>query len=178
MPEQGTINTVETETEERKAEAQRSAASEKKRKKGGRPAAESKRFHPLLELTLARVREFLREPEVIFWVFVFPILLVFALGIAFRNQGPQKVHIAVERSESNPAASSAIFDALSQSHDLSVVQLSSAESAQALRSGKVALVVRPNDGGSATTAGATAPSFNYRFDPTRPESRQARMLVD
>ncbi|HEX8890341.1 MAG TPA: ABC transporter permease [Pyrinomonadaceae bacterium] len=178
MPEQVTINGVETETEERKGEASRSAVSAKQHKKDERPAAESKRFHPLLELTLARVREFLREPEVIFWVFVFPILLVFALGIAFRNQGPQKVHIAVERSESNPSASSAIFDSLSRSHDLSIVQLSSAESAQALRSGKVALVVRANDGGGATTSGATSPSFNYRFDPTRPESRQARMLVD
>src|SRR5204862_3476724 len=78
----------------------------------------AQRFHPLLELTLARVREFLREPEVIFWVFVFPLLLVFALGIAFRNTGPQKIRIAVEKSETNASASSTIADALSRSKDI------------------------------------------------------------
>ena len=48
--------------------------------------------HPLLELTLARLREFIREPEAVFWVFCFPILLAFGLGIAFRNQGDAPVH--------------------------------------------------------------------------------------
>ena len=39
---------------------------------------------PLVELTTARLREFLREPEAVFWVFAFPLLMAFALGIAFR----------------------------------------------------------------------------------------------
>lgn len=43
------------------------------------------RFHPLLELTRARILEFVREPEAIFWVFLFPVLLAVALGIAFRE---------------------------------------------------------------------------------------------
>jgi len=41
-----------------------------------------------VQLTLARAREFYREPEAVFWVFGFPVVLAFALGIAFRNQGP------------------------------------------------------------------------------------------
>src|SRR5437870_2342775 len=45
------------------------------------------RDHPLVQLTLARMREFYREPEAIFWVFGFPIVLAFALGIAFRKRG-------------------------------------------------------------------------------------------
>jgi ABC-2 type transport system permease protein len=148
----------------------------------------AQRFHPLLELTLARVREFLREPEVIFWVFVFPLLLVFALGIAFRNTGPQKIRIAVEKSETNASASSTIADALSRSKDIEAVQLTSAEATQELRSGKVALVVHPNDehnagaqgSSDATTseANSAAPAFSYRYDPTRADSRQARMVVD
>jgi ABC transporter DrrB family efflux protein len=154
----------------------------------------AQRFHPLLELTLARVREFLREPEVIFWVFVFPLLLVFALGIAFRNTGPQKIRIAVEKSEANASASSAITDALSRSKDIEAVQLTPAEATQELRSGKVALVVRPVDERDAGTLGrgdaandndvAASPrlplpaSFSYRYDPTRADSRQARMVAD
>src|SRR5947208_11718745 len=110
MPEQETINVVEAEAEQPQPKLSAKAA-ETVAGKTGAPndrAAESVKFHPLLELTLARVREFLREPEVIFWVFVFPLLLVFALGIAFRNTGPQKVHVAVERSEANSSASSSL----------------------------------------------------------------------
>src|SRR3990172_7631444 len=39
-------------------------------------------------LLLAGSRESIRHPETIFWTFVFPILLAFALGIAFRGERP------------------------------------------------------------------------------------------
>ena len=35
-----------------------------------------------------RMLELWREPEVIFWVFVFPLLLALGLGIAFRKSRP------------------------------------------------------------------------------------------
>ncbi|HEX8920593.1 MAG TPA: ABC transporter permease [Pyrinomonadaceae bacterium] len=146
---------------------------------------QERRLHPLVELTLARIHEFLREPEVIFWVFAFPILLVCALGIAFRNTGPEKIRVAVERSEGDMAASSRLLEALTRSSDVEAMLLSPAEATQALRSGKVALVVRPKSGSAGAAAAAIsgqeqglASPFDYRFDPTRPESRQARMVVD
>lgn len=42
-----------------------------------------------LALLGARIKELRREPEVIFWVFVFPLLIAFGLGVAFRNQAPR-----------------------------------------------------------------------------------------
>ena len=195
MPEQEIINGTEIETEKTQPLAKESdAGSDGTRKVSDEPSDKSKRFHPLWELTVARVRETLREPEVIFWVFIFPILLVFALGIAFRNTGPQKIRVAVERSETNAQASKAAADALSRSSDLDVAELSPAEAAQELRSGKVALVVRPsvdedaatrghgdaandNDAAASTRLPLSA-SFSYRFDSTRTDSRQARMVVD
>jgi ABC-type multidrug transport system permease subunit len=193
MTERGTINDaeIETQAETVSAEAPRAVGSGTPAQ-GSKPP-EAKSLHPLVELTMARVREFLREPEVIFWVFVFPILLVFALGIAFRNTGPEKIRVAVEKSETNAAASSGLADALARSSDIEVLQLSSAEATQALRSGKVALVVRSSeqdaetrrrgDAASDTSVSASPrlsipASFSYRYDPTRPESRQARMVVD
>src|SRR5262245_46391194 len=53
------------------------------------------RQNPLWELTLCRFREFAREPEVIFWVFGFPVLLAVGLGIAFRDRPPEKIFVAV-----------------------------------------------------------------------------------
>ena len=51
----------------------------------------------LRELTLARIREFLREPEAVFWVFGFPVIMTIALGIAFRSRTDEPVIVAVER---------------------------------------------------------------------------------
>src|SRR3989442_12152314 len=53
------------------------------------------RRHPFLLLVLARMRELMREPEVVFWVFVFPILLAVGLGVAFRNKPPDEIAVGV-----------------------------------------------------------------------------------
>src|SRR5215213_5772045 len=102
--------------------------------------AEAKETHPLLELTLMRMREFLREREAVFWVFVFPVLMTFALGIAFRNTGPEKIFVAIEASTTH-ARVSETTNVLSASPDINATVLSPNEAAQALRSGKVAIVV-------------------------------------
>ena len=144
-------------------------------------------LHPLLELTLTRLREFWREPEAVFWVFVFPVLLACALGIAFRNTGPEKVRVAVE--DDGRGAAARIAAALARAPDVEPVVLAPAESAQALRGGNVSLVVRPSDSAairsqneaataSSTNAPAAPTALVYRYDPTRPESRTARLAVD
>ena len=50
---------------------------------------------PLFELTRARVHELIREPEAMFWVFVFPIVLAAILGLAFRSKPPEALPVAV-----------------------------------------------------------------------------------
>ncbi len=57
------------------------------------------RLIPIVELTMVRLREFLREPEAVFWVFAFPLLMAFALGIAFREERAQEVVVGVVRTE-------------------------------------------------------------------------------
>jgi ABC-2 type transport system permease protein len=132
--------------------------------------ARSKRSHPLIELTLARMREFVRQPEAVFWVFGFPVILAFALGIAFRNTTPEKTRIAVSSDAPNPAQTAA---ALSRSEGLAAELLTPEEAARALRTGKVALIV-----GEAKAGGGNPSSYEFRFDPARPESRTARLAVD
>lgn len=134
------------------------------RAKTQRGKEETQTLHPLIELTLMRVREFLREKEAVFWVFIFPVLMTFALGIAFRNTAPDKTFVAIEAGD---AKATEIANLLSHSPDISASVLSPDQAAQALRSGKVSIVIK-----------STNDSFEYRFDPTRPESRSARLLVD
>jgi ABC-2 type transport system permease protein len=117
---------------------------------------------PLVQITLWRLRELTREPEALFWVFAFPILLALALGIAFRNRAPQALSVAVQE---GPGADGAVR-ALSAAKELRVVRLDSVEAYERLRSGRVALVVIP---GNWTT---------FRYDSTRSESRLARLEAD
>jgi ABC-type multidrug transport system permease subunit len=118
--------------------------------------------HPLVELTLTRLREFGREPEAVFWVFVFPILLALGLGIAFRSQGEPPVHAGVREG----SGAEALGVTLARDARIRVHLLPPGGEDHALRNGEVDVVV----------VAGTPPA--YRFDPTRPESRVARLVVD
>jgi ABC-2 type transport system permease protein len=118
--------------------------------------------HPLIELTSVRLKEFLREPDAVFWVFAFPILLTLALGFAFRENEPERIPVGVV---SGRAAASRMA-MLKKSPALQPRLYEEAEGREQLRRGKISLLV----------TGDERPV--YRFDPTRPESRTARVEVD
>src|SRR5829696_7717740 len=99
------------------------------------PTANANSLHPLIELTATRVREFLREKEAVFWVFIFPVLMTFALGIAFRNTAPDKTPVAIEAT--TDAKANEVAQLLSGSPEITATVMSPEEAAQALRSGKV-----------------------------------------
>jgi len=116
----------------------------------------------LVQLTLASVRGFYREPEALFWVFGFPIVLAFALGIAFKSRGPEELRVAVARG----AGDSVAAGTLDAAPGLAAVVLDSATARAELRTGRVALVVVPGS------------PLVYRYDSTRTESHLARLEVD
>lgn len=117
---------------------------------------------PLFELTLARLRELVREPEALFWTFVFPVLLAALLGLAFRSRPPDAMPVAVVE---GPLAAARVR-ALGASAELLPRVLPEAAARQALVRGRVVLVVSADE----------PPA--YVFDPTRPESLPARLSVD
>src|SRR5499427_7662038 len=89
---------------------------------------------PLWQLTRVRMFGFLREPEAVFWVFAFPVLMALALGIAFRTSGPPRSRIGVLE---GPGAA-ALTKALAASHDLEPIGVTPAEAEAALRRGRIA----------------------------------------
>jgi ABC-2 type transport system permease protein len=119
--------------------------------------------HPLVQLTQVRYREFFREPEAVFWVFIFPVLLAAGLGLAFRNRAPDRTTVAVVGSTADTLA-----QALRRQGQIDASAMNDTAAAQALRNGDVALVVSANAQGR----------LEYRYDDTRPESRIARLQVD
>jgi ABC transporter DrrB family efflux protein len=115
-----------------------------------------------------RLRLFYREPGAMFWTFGFPLVLSLVLGVAFRNRPPQAVVIAVETPAGAPAPRAEhALELFSAQTDVEARRMAPSEATLALRNGKVSLVVVPG-----------ADGYAYRFDPTRPESRLARLVVD
>jgi ABC-2 type transport system permease protein len=127
-----------------------------------RKAPRGKTFaeHPLVQLTIVRFLETLREPEALFWIFAFPILLAGGLGIAFRNRPAEVLKIATVTPE--------ITQSLQKEKLLSVQQLDTQSAEEALRTGKIALLAVPGANGEIV----------YRYDDTNPEGRTAHMLAD
>ncbi len=119
--------------------------------------------HPLVELTLARLREFVREPEALFWTFVFPILMAVALAVAFPG-GQVGPEVLVGLSDT--PATAGLRETLSASGRVILRSVEFDDTVRTLREGMVHLVVEPGE------------PPTYRFDPQREESAVARLVVD
>ena len=117
---------------------------------------------PLVQLTLARFREFIREPEAVFWTFVFPIVVSLALAMAFPSKADSDVLVGLEP---GPSADQ-VRAALTRHGGIAVRDVTPESEQHALREGVVNVVVVPTD------------PPTYRFDPAREESRFARAVVD
>jgi ABC-2 type transport system permease protein len=124
------------------------------------------RNRSMVQLTLVRFREFIREPEAVFWTFIFPILLAAGLGIAFRQRGPEKVQIGVV---TGTAESAKVLEWLKKDSTLVVETYDDSAAALALRTGRVALLVIP---------APVADHVRYSYDRGRSEAVNARVLVD
>jgi len=118
--------------------------------------------HPLVELTLARLREIFREPEALFWAFVFPILMSVAMAVAFPSTSTAPVAVGVRQGEGDET----LRATLAASKTVAPRIVPAADEARVLRDGDVDLIVVPG----------TPPT--YRFDPARAESRAARLVLD
>jgi ABC-2 type transport system permease protein len=113
----------------------------------------------LYQLTMVRFRLFIREPEAIFWIFVFPILLAGGLGIAFRNRPADVLQVG--------ATATQLTHALAADKGLTATTMNEADGTRALATGSILLL-----------AVQTPDGVSYKFDETNPDARTARMVAD
>lgn len=122
------------------------------------------RLYPLVELVKARLREFYREPAIVFWVFVFPLLMAFGLGVAFRSKENlvPLVAVVVEKGESPHQLERAILT----SDKVKARKLSLIEAKKQLSRTKVDLVVN------------VAEEAEFLFDPKQENGPVAKLIAD
>ena len=131
------------------------------------PPRRNGRWSGYAHLLMARMKELQREPEVIFWVFVFPLLLALGLGIAFRNKPTDITSVAIV---AGPHAQDALamIQRSPQKSSIRAQVLDQSSALQGFHLGKYDLVVEPDGKGG----------FQYRYDPARQESVLSRAEVD
>lgn len=119
------------------------------------------RLPEVAALTRARVLAFMREPEAVFWVFVFPLVLAIVLGWAFKESGPEPERVAIY----GPGAAE-LRARLEGAPLLEVEEYATRDEADAaLRRGRIAVLIVSED-----------PPV-LRYDPQRPQAELARLRI-
>jgi ABC-2 type transport system permease protein len=132
-----------------------------------RPPRRNGRWSGYLHLLGARMLELKREPEVVFWVFVFPLLLAIGLGIAFRNKPGDASSIVIVAGPGAQEAETLLQR--SAQHTSFKIDVQDEQSAKkGFRLGKYDLAIEPDGQGG----------LRYRYDPARPESVLAKAEAD
>lgn len=118
-------------------------------------------------LLWVRIIELKREPEVVFWVFIFPLLLAAGLGIAFRNKPADITAVAIIEN----AGAQKTLSMLQKSAEHATIRATILDRDGAFKAfhfGKYDLAIAANSDGS----------YTYYYDPARPESVLSRAEID
>jgi ABC-2 type transport system permease protein len=134
---------------------------------GSTPLKRNGRWAGYRHLLWARMLELRREPEVVFWVFVFPLLLAVGLGIAFREKPAETSPVAIVAGAGAQQPES-LLQHSPQHASFKIEMVDDAAARKGFRLGKYDLVIEPNPAGGIT----------YLYDPARPESVLARSEVN
>ena len=113
----------------------------------------------LYQLTMVRFRLLAREPEAVFWIFIFPILLAVGLGIAFRNRPADVLQVG--------ATTTQLMQALAADKGLTAVTVDEAAGTHSLATGQILLLAIQRPDGVV-----------YKYDDTNPDARTARLVAD
>jgi ABC-2 type transport system permease protein len=147
--------------------AQQTQQTEKIVRSPAYPPLRNGRWSGFRHLLGARMKELAREPEVVFWVFVFPLLLALGLGLAFRNKPADITSIAIVSGQYAETAISLIQNS-AQKNVIHAEIVDRVTALKGFRLGKYDLVVEPVAPGQ----------VQYDYDPARPESVRSRGEVD
>ncbi|TGL51986.1 ABC transporter permease [Leptospira wolffii] len=127
-------------------------------------------------LVTIQLKEFYREPGIIFWAFVFPIAIAGVLGLAFTSKGVPETRVAVISSSHQPGQlASRIEKAFvnsvgGNSNGLGTIVpkvLEEGEAIKALKRGEINLLIREDAEGNLT----------FSFDPNNANAQRDYLLL-
>ena len=136
-------------------------------------------YSQIAQLTLVQFKQFFREPGIIFWAIIFPILMAWGLGIAFTKKGELTKTIAVvstNPSEFNDILSAESGDSViekkvgSKELGFTTYRFKSTtwdEAILMMKKGQAFLIIKSIKG-----------SIEYHFDPLNPDAQLSYLQLD
>jgi ABC-type multidrug transport system permease subunit len=119
-------------------------------------------------LLWARIIELKREPEVVFWIFVFPLLLAAGLGVAFRDKPANVTWVAIIDNAGAQKTLAMLQGAPDKGSAIRETVLERTEALKGFHFGKYDLAIESNLDGS----------YTFYYDPARPESVLSRAEIE
>jgi ABC-2 type transport system permease protein len=137
----------------------------------------------LKALVASQVKEFYREPEVVFWAFFFPVLLSWVLGIAFDVRGESArvvgalelesnrggtLHKLIEKSHQRYAGSSSKYFSAKNKNPFEFMFTDKEGALRAIKQGKIEMFIEL----------ATDGKIKYYYDPKNSDARLSFLLLE
>lgn len=120
-------------------------------------------------LVAIQFKEYFREPEVIFWAMIFPILLSWLLGVAIGSGGKQERAVAVIGAEGAPTDSAvAWIESMVEGAGVKLLPLDKEAALLALKKGKVSVMVERTGEGN----------LRYHFDTRNADAERTWLLME
>lgn len=124
----------------------------------------------LYQLILIHFKTFFREPAILFWAILFPILMAWILGIAFANKGEslRTVYVTGEETKVVKVSGEQVFgQGTGNISRVKFVRVSEEQAVQAIKRGIIAIYIE-----------VRADSLIYHFDPLNPDAQLTHLLLD
>ena len=132
-------------------------------------------LRPVWNLTLARLKEFLRQPAAIFWVYGFPLIMITALGVAFREDPVEHiaVDLVVDQNDGStlPSAATSLRDALAADSRFEINIQPAENWRKRLQAGKTDLVIEVLPSGSSSPLGRMRLRFSRKTGTSKLSGR-------
>ncbi len=129
----------------------------------------------VLQVAIARLREFFREPVAIFWVYGFPQVILLTLGFTFTDRAPEVLHVDLVGGQGTAGHVAHLHNRLEANGRLVPQITSKPEGLQRLRQVRSSAVVVIQASRKELQG---QPTYELHYDPDRVDSMQARALLE
>ena len=124
----------------------------------------------LIQLILVHFKTFFREPAILFWAVLFPIIMAWVLGVAFSNKGESLRTVYVTGESVIPekiTGEKVLGEETGNVYRIKFQKASEAEAIRAVKRGLITLFIEVKDD-----------SLIYHFDPLNSDAQLTHLILE
>jgi ABC-2 type transport system permease protein len=124
-------------------------------------------MNSLIQLILVHFRNFFREPAILFWALVFPILMAWVLGIAFSSKGESQSTVYILNEDSRLTGTRVFGQGTGNSFRIHFELKDQEQAVRAIKRGEISMYAKTK-----------GDSVIYYFDPKNAEAQILHLVIE